>query len=312
MSAQNEWQTYWRGRNDVPQDRRHRLLGDKYDAELDAFWRGVLSGLPESTRMVDLACGSGATVKAALALGFEDVTGVDISPDAIEMLKDNCPGAKGVAAPLDEMPFEDGAFDLVTSQFGFEYAGALDRAEDIASLVAADGQFVALVHMQEGGIARECEAARAEAQAFDEIGFIPVAQKFFKVLTQRDVGLSNDQALNDAMQAQDGPRSKLVELGHTGHPLAQHAIQGAGWFFENRANTPLTEIIDWFETIDRENKAHMARMEGMLSAALSKAEAEAFLTKLEGQGMDTETVKPFQPFETEPPVGWILRARRRD
>lgn len=310
MAAQNEWQAYWRGRNDIPDDRRHRLLGDKYDAELDAFWRDEFSVLPKTTRVVDLACGSGAVLKTASLLGFHDVTGVDISADAIELLQESAPGVKGVASPLNDMPFEDDAFDLVVSQFGFEYAGALSLVDELSRLIAPRGQFVALVHMKEGGIARECEAARDEAAAFEATGFIPVAQDFFKVLTQRDVGLASDDALNKAMQAQDGPRAKLTELGHTGHPLAQHVMQGAGWFFENRANTPLKDILGWFDEIDRENKAHIARMEGMLSAAMSEAEAVEFLSALETRGMKADGVKPFQPFPDEPPVGWILRAAR--
>ena len=96
-------------------------------------------------RMLDIACGNGAVTRFALASrtslgpGSElHISGLDESPAALEEMRNRHPILCGIAADAAQLPFQDGAFDLVTSQFGMEYAGP-DVFAETARVVGRGG-----------------------------------------------------------------------------------------------------------------------------------------------------------------------------
>ena len=73
----------------------------------------ALSGPPE--RVLDLGTGTGAVARL-VASRFPDaeVTGVDVAPKMIEVARTNVPGVRFEVADAERLPFDGGAFDLVT------------------------------------------------------------------------------------------------------------------------------------------------------------------------------------------------------
>jgi len=53
---------------------------------------------------------------------------------------------------------EIGSFDVVASQFGFEYADPIKAAGEAARLLKPDGQFLALAHSRDSAIEAEVSA----------------------------------------------------------------------------------------------------------------------------------------------------------
>lgn len=72
--------------------------------------------------------------------------------------------------PCEQQPFDDDSFDLVTSQFGFEYSDASETLSEVRRVLVPDGRFVAVVHH---GDSELIVAARRElalySQALDEL-----------------------------------------------------------------------------------------------------------------------------------------------
>jgi SAM-dependent methyltransferase len=68
--------------------------------------------LPSSACILDVGTGTGTNLRLLTELGFEDVTGVDASDDAVRLCAEKHPGLveKGDACAL---PFPDASFDLV-------------------------------------------------------------------------------------------------------------------------------------------------------------------------------------------------------
>jgi len=64
-------------------------------------------------RLLDVACGPGLLLKAALMRGV-DANGIDISSEAIRLTKKFVPEASTQVANAEELPFEDGSFDMLT------------------------------------------------------------------------------------------------------------------------------------------------------------------------------------------------------
>lgn len=117
------WSAYWAG------GPLHSCVGSyasNYDGVIGDFWAEVLAGLPAPAAILDLATGNGA-----LPLLLWERLGDSIEIDAVDLAQlapswyDCARHGKirfrsGVA--MESLPFPDASFDLVTSQFGIEYA----------------------------------------------------------------------------------------------------------------------------------------------------------------------------------------------
>jgi SAM-dependent methyltransferase len=76
-------------------------------------------------RLLDVGCGSGPLLGAAVRLGLK-VAGNDISAVALDQARSAVPGADLRLAPAESLPFADGSFDVVVS------AGSLEHFQDMA------------------------------------------------------------------------------------------------------------------------------------------------------------------------------------
>jgi len=64
--------------------------------------------------LLDAGCGAGGFLRFARGLGvFDRLCGVDMSAEAIELAREQVPGAELHVGSLTTLPFEDGAFDVV-------------------------------------------------------------------------------------------------------------------------------------------------------------------------------------------------------
>lgn len=68
--------------------------------------------LDPDTNILDLCCGSGQTTQFLVQVSRQ-VTGLDISPVALQRAAQNVPQAIYVEGLAEQMPFSDGQFDLV-------------------------------------------------------------------------------------------------------------------------------------------------------------------------------------------------------
>ncbi|MAK62874.1 MAG: hypothetical protein CMK09_18040 [Ponticaulis sp.] len=311
-SSGAEWSRYWSGRSGVDDAEVYTRPGIEADEELSGFWEGVISAHPKDVAFVDLACGAGSVVRHASRLGYSNLTGVDIAPDAIRLLEENFKGVTGVRASIEDLADHGQRYGLVVSQFGFEYAGTDPSAPIIANLVAPGGEFVALVHMTEGAIASECDAAKQSCEAFANTGFVPAAIKVFEAFDKVEkTGSEAAKAdLSVANQALLAPRDAIAALANTGHQLAGHTLSGTQIMFQRRRFYKLDDILDWLIRVDEENKAHQARMQGMLDASLTEAEATALLSQLSAFGLETDPLRGLEQGDPKQPIAWIIRARK--
>ena len=123
------WDAYW-------QDSRVYSAGPdafpEIEMALDTNWSQVVESLNDKSRVLDLACGNGAVglsmMRAARQMGKSiSVVGVDAAaidpPRYVTRHKDLLSKIEFHPRTLiEELPFSDGEFDGVFSQFGIEYA----------------------------------------------------------------------------------------------------------------------------------------------------------------------------------------------
>src|ERR671937_518267 len=123
--------------------------GGLYGPVLDA------AGVGEGTRLLDAGCGSGVAAAIAHERGAR-VSGIDAALPLVEIARERVPGAAFQEGELEELPYGDASFDVVTGFNSFQYAADPVRALREARRVIGNGGTVAIVTW---GRPEDCEAA---------------------------------------------------------------------------------------------------------------------------------------------------------
>jgi SAM-dependent methyltransferase len=120
------------------------------DAEQRRIWGAVAEQMPPGASVLDLATGDGAVLgKLRSRRSDLKMTGVDSSA----VLPKGVQGAKLIPkVAMESLPFRDGSFDLVTSQFGFEYGDTGRIAAEVRRVLRPDGRYAFIIHHAEGAI----------------------------------------------------------------------------------------------------------------------------------------------------------------
>lgn len=312
----NDWSNYWTGR--VANEAGAALVGVgiETDETLAKLWAGVFDGLPAKTRVLDLACGAGAALKAAAKAGLKDLTGLDMVADAIVSLQRELPQARGVVAPANQTGLTDNRFDLVVSQFGFEYAGAEETAHEVSRILAAGGQFAAICHYADGAIADECQGRLDQLREIEDCAFIPRAKDFFRATYATMAAATREdaaRAVNEANAKADAfkPASeRLIALAQDNrlNGLAGHLYQGAAQLFERRAAYALIDVETWLDGMQGELDAYTGRMQSMVESALDADKVRTVLEVFQAAGFEPGLPKEVKLAGSERPSAWFLRA----
>lgn len=102
------------------------------------------AGVNAGTEYLDLACGLGLAVAKAVARGA-NVTGLEASQALLDVARARLPGTSFHTGKLEELPFDSGRFDVVTSFNGIQYAAHPVRALIEAKRVTKPSGIVAIV-----------------------------------------------------------------------------------------------------------------------------------------------------------------------
>jgi SAM-dependent methyltransferase len=104
--------------------------------------------------LLDVGCGSGRALQMARERGAK-VAGIDASPQLIEVAKRRVPDGEWRSGEMQELPFDDRTFDLVTGFNSFQYAASPVAALAEAKRVSRNGNIAIAVW----GPRDRCQAA---------------------------------------------------------------------------------------------------------------------------------------------------------
>ena len=107
------------------------------------------------TRLLDVGCGAGLAAQLAASLGAQ-VTGIDASANLLEIAHERVPAADFQIGEIEELPYADHSFDIVTGFNSFQYAASPITALKEARRVAKPGGKVVMLVW---GRAQDCDAA---------------------------------------------------------------------------------------------------------------------------------------------------------
>lgn len=129
-------------------------IADRYDLITrllsfgqDRRWKARLAELSRArsgVRALDLACGTG-DIAFALASRGARVVGLDVTHRMLQLARSRGRGATFVTGDMLALPFEDAAFDLVTTGYGLRNVPDIARAiGEIRRVVKPGGTFLSL------------------------------------------------------------------------------------------------------------------------------------------------------------------------
>jgi len=120
-----------------------------YEAAFDA------AGLSPGQHYLDIGCGAGLALSIAQRRGAK-VSGLDAAAGLADLARARCPDADIRVGELEELPFADRTFDVVSGFNSFQYAA--DKVNGLAQakrVMKEDGKLIVLVW----GQPEECEMA---------------------------------------------------------------------------------------------------------------------------------------------------------
>ena len=101
-------------------------------------------GVGAQTNYLDVGCGSGLAAQLAAERGAK-VSGVDAAENLLAIARSRVPAGQFRVADLEELPFADKTFDVVTGFNSFQHAANPDAALAQAKRVAKSGGAVVIV-----------------------------------------------------------------------------------------------------------------------------------------------------------------------
>lgn len=96
------------------------------------------------TRLLDIGCGTGIAAQLAANLGA-DVKGLDASETELVIARERVPSGDFLCGEMEELPYGDASFDVVTGFSSFQFAQDPLNALREAKRVAKPGGYVAMV-----------------------------------------------------------------------------------------------------------------------------------------------------------------------
>ena len=304
LSAE-QWTDFWKAGSVTTFMGR---FSSNYDGAILEFWNRIFERLDAQAAVVDLATGNGAL--ALLAAQFSDanekgfeVIGVDYaSTDPADMLKE-----KGLGAPLESICFvtntrleetglQEHNFDLVCSQFGFEYGDTEKAVREAERLLKEDGGiFAVMMHVEGSAIMQQAQEGVRQAMQCAKSGLLEQVEKLLRAID----GLTEtgaDPATDDKCEKLRHTTNNITEKLHAAQSqykdpgqIAYYLTNAMSLFNKQQfGDLGLDEKLKLLHTIQPETDTYMQRMRDMISAALNEKEISAIETALEAKGITIE------------------------
>ena len=314
-SRPESWDKYWHGTGTTGAFSAGGVSHPVIEAFWGEFFHSATSRYAEPV-IIDVATGNGAVVESAIK-AFGDnapsITCVDISAAAIENVKSRFPDVTGIVSDALSMPLEDHSFDIVTSQFGVEYAGA-DAVFEAARLVKSGGRLTLLMHIDGGTVHKECQDSLAAIKAMQDCNFVALATELFRNGFAAVRGA--DRAPYDAAGSKFAPAVAAAEkiMDEYGNDVAGSTIarlyDDVARIHSRLPNYDPDEILAWLGGMDAELVAYGERMSSMLATASTEADFDALCERLRGQGFRLEIANELRSAEEPLGLAWAIIALR--
>ena len=296
-------------------------FGDIYGGALAQAWRQWHAGTAPGSRILDVASGSGALPRLLLQLRPEldlNIDAVDLAQSTPTWLGQRAADSaatlhfhSGVAA--ESLPFADGSFDAVISQYGLEYADAGTALAEALRVLAPQGRIALMLHH---ATSRPVTLAAVEIAHIDWLrnqqGLVSAVRGMLGPMAlaatpEGRTRLAQDTAAEAARQhfnaAQAGLRQRAQVVD--GADVLGEAQDAAAQLLQLAVERGEPVAVHAWQQLDRSLADARWRLQELQACALDAAATEALCAQLQhhGKRIDLRTVE-----EQGHLMGWWLQA----
>jgi hypothetical protein len=285
---------------------------------LDSTWTSLLTDLEfqrDDFLAVELASGSGSVSKyLENTRQFTKATKValDASTSALKKLR---LGELPVSGNLERLPFAPESVDLLTSQFGIEYAG-ISSIEAALDCVASSGYFTFVLHIANGSIFDECGKNLAAVDRFLSSGFIDAASALLSALWSQAPPAEQQRLLKQFQSALAVVEPQLMVLPDgQGRDTALQTYNAIADMVEAPESYDQTSIGNWFQKTGAELQSYCVRMQQMRNSALTKDAFSTLLAAAKRKGFHISkqgVVRDDRPLTNAPELAFYVVGQQRE
>lgn len=220
-------------------------------------------------------------------------------------LSERFPTVETTVCNAAALPFADGAFDVVVSQYGVEYAG-LEAFVEAARVLAPGGRLAFLSHYRDGAIDRSHARQLTAANALLKQGFIDKATELVSAAFTDD-RQRFDKAAEAFIPTERAIAATVKEQPHGVHV---HLYGGFRQLYAKRRQYDLADITAWLTAMHGDLTKSIDRLTAIRSVALDKTELASLASRFESAGLKWQEPTPFFGSDPEHPAAWAIRAQR--
>lgn len=315
-SPKEAWDRYWKdGRGAACQSDDEGL----YEGAIGEYWQQLFSGLPGSSRVVDLACGNGALAGAAARAGAS-LTMYCVDAAAIRPEFRAAPATHTQArfyptTPIERLPFAADMFDGCVSQYGAEYGDLQACASEIARVLKPGAWLRWICHWREGDIARDADDEARRAALLEQLQLPGRIARLIEhqVRQGRYIADSHRKTwhLPEARRVKQG----LAEGFRIARATPQNANGNLGLFLHNLAHLyqhreqyPVDQALARMRECGDELQRHRERLEALVAAALTPERLDGLRTWLGSAGLPMTDARELRSGDGARCLGMEIRA----
>jgi ubiquinone/menaquinone biosynthesis C-methylase UbiE len=297
-----------------------------YDESVAGGWRAFFQGLPNGSRILDLCTGNGAIALIAAEVGLVQGKGFDIvavdradidPPAYVSRHRDALAGITFKArTAVEDLPFPDASFDAVVSQYGIEYSDMERALDELMRVVRPGGRARLVLHAADGIVAADSKRVIDEADFLLETIDLPgtAARCFAAVAAAERSAEASEETHRDARESLRAFESALMATGRrmagaVDQTMLRNSAAVLFDTFKRHARLDVEQMIAKTDEVRTSIRDHRGRLQALIDAAVTRAEAEAIANRIAAGG--AEAVEQEELRSGAGLIGHVVEARFR-
>jgi ubiquinone/menaquinone biosynthesis C-methylase UbiE len=291
------WSRYWRSAQLAA------CMGGEdgnYAGVIRSSWESYFENAGEGARILDLATGNGAIALIAAAVSRDknrdfEVHGVDIAelaPEAATRGQEELLEAIQFHShtSIESLPFDDKSVDVISSQYGIEYANATAVLEECARVLKVKGRIMMITHSIDSVVMKQTEIDLDDSQLLIES--LDIVNKFKQLL---EVEMSRDSIVFDneperAMTSFQQAAAQVVQIVSSRDEkqidFLNQVMHRFGQIYQQRNEDGLPVALENTLDVQHEIDAHRSRLLDLKQSALSPVDLGQWKDRMGGLGFE--------------------------
>ena len=299
LREKEAWSTYWAGAGAKGAGCLPKASG-AVDTALRQVWTPYFASLGPSARFLDLACGNGSMLLSARKDRADlELFGIDYAPKLPDI-------GNGItlqtSVQLEELPFSDGRFDGVGSQYGLEYGDLEKSIVEAMRILRAGGRFQFVLHHADSDILAH-NSRRREALGWVAIGSGLIERAKQVVASRPPRDRTTPQSFVEA--AQDAAKR------YSDQSVSREITTAILLILRGGSGETSDALIASLDHLAARVRNELARIDALKRVALSQKNFESVLDGLAAHGADVTTRKPLYASFESAPIAWMANGIKR-